>query len=118
MTFISPVFWLILVLATIGVLGGFGLFARWCSFSPAVRRPQLDKLCLGMTMSEVVALIGQPRELKRTADGVSLWIYGSPMKRHVLMMQFNAQDKLQSFAHGIPGQSRRAPFPYDPNHEP
>ena len=117
MTLQSNEFWLIVMLALLGVLAGFGLFARWCSFSPAVRRAQMEKLCVGMTTSEVVALVGQPRVVKKSAEGVSQWIYGAPMKRHVLMMQFNRRDKLQSFAHGIPGQGRRTPFPHDSSHE-
>ena len=104
-------FWLVALICTIAVLGGFGLFARWCSFSPAVRRQQLDKLRLGMTTAEVVALIGQPRESTQTPDGIRQWVYGSRMKRHVLIMQFTVNDKLQSFAHGIPGASRHSnPF--------
>jgi hypothetical protein len=105
-------FWLVALIITICVLGGFGFFARWCSFSPAVRRDQLEKLRVGMTTGEVVALIGQPRESKQGSDGVRQWIYGSRMKRHVLIMQFSPKDKLQSFAHGIPGASRQpSPFP-------
>ena len=104
-------FWLVALIITIGVLGGFGFFARWCSFSPAVRRGQLDKLRVGMTTAEVVALIGHPRENKQNADGVRQWIYGSRMKRHVLIMQFSPNDKLQSFAHGVPNTSRQnTPF--------
>lgn len=105
-------FWMVALIATICVLGGFGVFARWCSFSPAVRREQLEKLRLGMTTAEVVTLIGQPREAKQGPDGLRQWIYGSRMKRHVLIMQFSSTDKLQNFAHGIPGASRqRSPFP-------
>jgi outer membrane protein assembly factor BamE (lipoprotein component of BamABCDE complex) len=111
-TFQSIEFWLVALIVTICLLGGFGVFARWCSFSPAVRRDQLEKLRLGMTTAEIVALIGQPRESKQTAEGARQWIYGSRMKRHVLIMQFSAKDKLQSFAHGVPGEARRAnPFP-------
>ena len=117
MTIQSTEFWLLALLATVGLLGGFGLFARWCSFSPAVRREQLEKICVGMTASEIVALIGQPREVRRTAEGIGQWIYGSRMKRHVLMMEFNSRDKLQSFAHGVPGQGRGSPYPYDSHHE-
>ena len=117
MTLQSNEFWLLVMLALLGVLGGFGLFARWCSFSPAVRRAQLDKICVGMTTSEVVALIGQPRKVKQADKGVRQWTYGSRMKRHVLMMEFTPNDKLQSFAHGVPGQGRRTPFPYDSSHE-
>ena len=110
-------FWLVALLALIGLLVGFSLFARWCSFSPAVREEQLEKICVGMTTSEVVAIIGQPRAVKQVPDGSRQWIYGSRIKRHVLMMQFSPRDKLQSFAHGIPGQGRRTPFPYDSSHE-
>jgi hypothetical protein len=105
-------FWMVALLITIGILGGFGVFARWCSFSPAVRREQLEKLRLGMTTAEVVAIIGQPREIKQSAGSAREWIYGSRMKRHVLLLQFSPQDKLQNFAHGVPGASRKSnPFP-------
>ena len=101
-------FWLVALIATICVLGGFGAFARWCSFSPAVRRTQLEKLRLGMTTAEVVAVVGQPRENKQSVDGAKQWIYGSRMKRHVLIMEFSSTDKLQNFAHGVPGASRQS----------
>ena len=117
MAFQSNEFWLVAMIGLIGVVGGFGLFTRWCAFSPAVRRAQLEKLCLGMTSAEVVALIGQPRSVKQMPDGRH-WAYGSRMKRHVLMMKFSEEDKLQSFAHGVPGEGRHTPFPYDSRHEP
>ena len=105
-------FWLVALIVTICLLGGFGVFARWCSFSPAVRREQMEKLRVGMTTGEVVALIGHPRESTQGVDGIRQWIYGSRMKRHVLIMQFSSSDRLQSFAHGIPGASKHPnPFP-------
>jgi len=115
-TFLSNELWLIVMIATLCVLGGFGLFARWCAFSPAVRRDDLDKLRVGMTSAEVVAIVGQPRDARDGSEG-PVWIYGSTMKRHVLMMQFNKSNKLLSFAHGVPGAGQRVAAPYDSRHE-
>ena len=108
-------FWLVALILTIVVVGGFGLFVRWCTYSPAVRGDQLDKMRVGMTTAEVVAVLGQPR-LSQWAKGKQnlTWIYGLPMKRHALVLEFNAQDKMVSFAHGVPGEERRQrrnPFP-------
>jgi hypothetical protein len=112
MTLQSVELWLVALILTIVVVGGFGMFTRWCAGSPAVRREQLEKLRVGMTTAEVVAVLGQPRETKHAADGQRQWIYGSPLKRHVLLMEFSAKDKMLRFAHGIPGANRqRSPFP-------
>jgi hypothetical protein len=85
------------------------VFARWCAQSPAIPRLHLEKLRLGMTPSEIVALLGEPREVRHTPEGRLQWIYGSRMKRHVLMMEFNSDDRLQVFAHGVPSTHRRPP---------
>jgi outer membrane protein assembly factor BamE (lipoprotein component of BamABCDE complex) len=114
--FLSNELWLVVLIGMICVLGGFGLFARWCAFSPAVRREKLEDLRVGMTTAEVVAIVGQPRDTREAPEG-RVWIYGSRMKRHVLMMQFNQSNKLQSFAHGVPGANHRTPAPYDSRHE-
>jgi outer membrane protein assembly factor BamE (lipoprotein component of BamABCDE complex) len=104
--------WLVALVLTICVVGGFGAFARWCGSSPAVRRDRLDKLRVGMTTAEVVAVIGQPRERRHAANGNCAWVYGSPMKRHALLVEFNPQDRMLSFTHGVPGAIRhRNPFP-------
>ena len=107
-------FWMVALLVMICVVGGFGLFARWCAFSPAVRRDQLDKMRVGMTTAEIVAVLGQPRDSRWATDKKNLtWTYGAPMKRHVLILEFNSQDKMMSFTHGVPGEGRRRrnPFP-------
>jgi hypothetical protein len=110
--FQSVELWLVALVFTIIVVGGFGVFARWCSLSPAVRREQLEKLRVGMTSAEVVAIIGQPREFKQMSNGQRQWVYGSPMKRHMLLVEFSAHDRMLSFAHGVPGARRqRNPFP-------
>ena len=107
-------FWMVALLVMICVVGGFGLFARWCAFSPAVSRDQLDKMRVGMTTAEIVAVLGQPRLSRWATDKKNLtWTYGASMKRHVLILEFNSQDKMVSFVHGIPGQANRQrnPFP-------
>lgn len=105
-------FWLIALVLTIIVVGGFGVFARWCSMSPAVRREQLEKLRVGMTSAEVVAIIGQPRETREDRAGQRQWVYGSPMKRHALLVEFSAHDKMIGFTHGVPRtRPQRNPFP-------
>jgi hypothetical protein len=106
-------FWLVVLLGTICVVCGFGVFARWCAFGPAVRRDQLERLRVGMTSAEVVTLLGEPRDHRWATQNKNLtWTYGAPMKRHVLILEFSAHDVLLSFAHGVPGENRRQnPFP-------
>ena len=106
--FYSIEVWLVALVITICVIGGFGVFARWCSQAPAVARDRLDNLRVGMTAAEIVALLGQPRDVRHTPEGRREWIYGSRMKRHVLMMQFDSHDRLLVFAHGVPGSHRRS----------
>jgi hypothetical protein len=110
MSFQSIEFWLVALMITIAIVGSFGMFARWCATSPAVRPQQLDKLRVGMTAAEIVAIIGQPRAVKYEGEK-QRWTYGAPMKRNVLFCDFDG-DKLIGFTHGVPGQSRqRNPFP-------
>jgi hypothetical protein len=99
--------WMVALVITVCVIGGFGIFARWCAQSPAIPQRELDKLRLGMTSGEIVALLGKPREVRRSPENHVQWIYGSKLKRHILMMEFGASDKLQIFAHGVPGTHRR-----------
>jgi hypothetical protein len=101
--------WLIALVVLICVMGGFGVFARWCAESPAVPRRSLENLQVGMAAQEIVALLGPPREVRHPPEGPLQWIYGSRMKRHVLMMEFNADERMQVFAHGVPGTHRRPP---------
>ena len=101
--------WLAALVVSIFVIGGFGVFARWCAQSPAIPKRDLEKLQVGMTAPEIVALLGQPRETRHTPEGHLQWIYGSRMKRHVLMMEFNPDERLQIFAHGVPSTHRRTP---------
>jgi outer membrane protein assembly factor BamE (lipoprotein component of BamABCDE complex) len=108
----STEFWLAAIFVMIAIATGFGMFARWCAHSPAVRPDQMAKLCVGMTSAEVVAIIGQPRQTKVGEKGMRHWTYGAPMKRHALVIDFGPQDKMLSFTHGVPGQrqqSRRFP---------
>ena len=103
--------WLIALGLTTALLTGFGIFTRWCVLSPAVRADRLARLCVGMTTDEVTALLGRPREARTSPEGLRQWIYGSRMKRHVLLIEFTKQDTLQSFGHGVPGARRtRNPF--------
>jgi hypothetical protein len=94
--------WMVALAITISFMGGFGLFARWCSFSPAVPQTRLEQLRVGMTTSEVVALLGPPRENKAIENGHRQWLYGARMKRHILLIEFNSHDAIESFAHGVP----------------
>jgi outer membrane protein assembly factor BamE (lipoprotein component of BamABCDE complex) len=98
--------WLLALTITIGVLAGFGIFARWCSFSPAVPQKKIDQLRVGMKPDEIVSLLGPPRETKKSAEGHRLWVYGARVKRHVLLIEFDTHDALESFAHGVPGAHR------------
>jgi outer membrane protein assembly factor BamE (lipoprotein component of BamABCDE complex) len=95
--------WVIVAVLTVMLLAAYGVFARWCFYGPAVPRDKLNQLVVGATMEEVRRLLGPPRLLRPLPDGVREWVYGAPMKRHVLMLQFSADGKLQSFAHAVPG---------------
>jgi outer membrane protein assembly factor BamE (lipoprotein component of BamABCDE complex) len=95
--------WVIVAVLLMGLLVSYGFFARWCAYSPAVPRDQLNQLAVGTTMEDVRLLLGPPRLMRQLPDGFREWIYGAPMKRHVLMLQFSADGKLQSFAHAVPG---------------
>lgn len=98
--------WLIALLLTVMVLASFGIFARWCSFSPAVPRKKLEQLRVGMTSEEVTALLGTPRYSRLTNEGVRQWQFGAAMKRHVLVIEFNAHGRIEGFAHGVPPAKR------------
>lgn len=100
--------WLVALVITIAVLTGFGIFAHWCAASPAVRQRKLDLLQVGMTADEVRAALGPPRQTRTNDAGALTWVYGSPMKRHLLLLEFSEQGKLNGFAHGVPN-SRLAP---------
>ena len=100
--------WLVALAITVTVLAGFGIFARWCAFSAAVPATKLANLRVGMKAEEVVALLGPPRETRLSADGHRLWFYGARVKRHILLIEFNGHDTLESFAHGVPDQRRTA----------
>ena len=94
--------WLVALVVTVVLLASFGMFVRWCSLSPAVCRQKLDRLTIGMTPEEITALLGSPRQTRTSKEGLRQWIYGAPMKRHVLLIEFGTQNRLQSFAHGVP----------------
>ncbi len=98
--------WMVALAVTVAVLTGFGIFVRWCAFSPAVPAAKLETLRVGMTTEEVISLLGEPRERKRAANGSQQWTFGPRVKRHVLIIEFAASNKLQSFAHGVPVQRR------------
>jgi outer membrane protein assembly factor BamE (lipoprotein component of BamABCDE complex) len=100
--------WLITLVATVAILAGFGVFARWCSFSPAVPRRKLEELHVGMTTEQVQTLLGAPRDMMHQGDGSSQWVYGARMKRHMLIIEFNKKSVVQSFAHGVPDTRRAA----------
>lgn len=102
--------WLVALIATIVLIGGFGVFTRWAAYSPAVRRARLDELRVGMTVDEVSALLGHPRKKRLTSDGARQWVYGSVMKRHILLVEFTPCGRVEKFAHGVP-QSKRAGTP-------
>lgn len=95
--------WMFALVLTVTTLAGFGIFARWCAYSPAVPRDKLNRLAVGMTMEEVKLLLGPPRLRRGLPDDLKEWVYGVTMKRHVLMLQFGLDGKLQSFGHGVPG---------------
>ena len=99
--------WLIALVATVAILAGFGFFSRWCSFSPAAPRRKLEQLRVGMSMTDVREILGSPRDAVRVGDGPLQWVYGSRLKRHMLIIEFNSNEMVTSFAHGVPQSSRR-----------
>ena len=99
-------FWMVALAITVTLLAGFGVFSRWCAFSPAVKKARLDVLRVGMTMDEVTALLGAPRDCKRADNGVQFHVYGSRLKRHVLLLEFDRNGRLEKFAHGVPDLRR------------
>jgi outer membrane protein assembly factor BamE (lipoprotein component of BamABCDE complex) len=102
--------WLIALAATVAILAGFGLFSRWCSFSPAAPRRKLEQLRVGMSRTDVRNILGPPRDAMHVGDGPLQWVYGSRLKRHVLIIEFNGNEMVTSFAHGVPQSSRRGSF--------
>jgi outer membrane protein assembly factor BamE (lipoprotein component of BamABCDE complex) len=98
--------WLVALVATVTILTGFGMFSRWCTFSPAVPRRKLAQLTVGMTMEQVRALLGRPREESHQNNGVTQWTYGARAKRHLLIIEFNAGSTVIGFAHGVPDAGR------------
>lgn len=95
--------WIAVAVFTTLLLAGFGIFARWCAFSPAVPVERLNQLAVGMTTENVRLLLGPPRLIRHIPNDMREWVYGASMKRHVLMLQFGTGKKLQSFAHSVPG---------------
>jgi outer membrane protein assembly factor BamE (lipoprotein component of BamABCDE complex) len=108
--------WLAALAITVTLLAGFGMFARWCSVSPAVPVKKLELLRVGMTTDEVRAVLGAPRQMRMSDAGARTWVYGSAMKRHLLLIEFNEGGNLASFAHGIPPSRLHPPgAPPPPN---
>ena len=107
--------WLVALAITVFLLAGFGIFARWCSVSPAVPLDKLESLRVGMTTDEVRAMLGAPRQMKVSDAGAKTWVYGSAMKRHILLIEFSQGGKLDSFAHGVPPSRLARPGAPPPN---
>ena len=98
--------WIVALIVLVVLLGGFGTFSRWCLFSPAVKQARINALRVGMTLDEVTALLGEPRDCKRTDSGAQIRLYGFRMKRHVLYLEFNHEGRLERFVHGVPDLRR------------
>jgi outer membrane protein assembly factor BamE (lipoprotein component of BamABCDE complex) len=94
--------WIIVLAALAVIATGFSVFARWSAFGPAVRHRKLDTLRVGASMDEITALLGRPRERRDGEEGRQLWLYGSRLKRHVLVIEFDATGKMIQFIHGVP----------------
>jgi hypothetical protein len=108
----SNVFWIV-TLSVCGVIVlGFTIFARHCSFSPAVSYGKLEQLRVGMNRDDVTALLGAPRDRRAGEDRAETWVYGARWKRHVLVLQFNGES-LQTFVHAMPNEQRGGTFKED-----
>lgn len=102
----SKEFWIVLFAGVFSIYAGFTVFSRWCLNSPAVPIAKLNQLRVGMTMDEVRQLLGEPRRIT-TRDGRPEWQFGRPLKRHILVLRFDDQQRVRHFRH-LTG--------YDPEH--
>ncbi len=98
--------WLVALLLTVALWTAFGMFSRWCAFSPAVPQERMEKLTVGMSLDDVTSLLGQPRATHRGGEGMVSMIYGSRLKRQMLIVEFNRAGRVEQFAHGIPDKHR------------
>jgi outer membrane protein assembly factor BamE (lipoprotein component of BamABCDE complex) len=94
--------WTAALVATIVLIGGFSVFARWCLNSPAVRQDKLEALRVGMSEDEIKALLGEPRTKRHGDKGDECWVYGAQWKRHVLVVEMNRLGIVSQFVHGVP----------------
>lgn len=105
-----PEIWIGAGLATLAVVVGFSIFARWCAHSPAVGRQKLEALQVGMSVDQVRTLLGEPRQKKPGDKGEEFWIYGSQWKRHLLVVEFNGTGKMREYVHGVPHFRKKKQF--------
>jgi hypothetical protein len=54
----------------------------------------------------VRALLGETREKREDDKGHQFWMYGSRLKRHVLVIEFDAARKVIQFVHGVPSEHK------------
>lgn len=94
--------WTVALVATIFVIGGFSVFARWCLNSPAIRGKKLESLQVGITAAELKALLGEPRMKRPNEKGNDYWVYGARWKRHLLVVEVNPAGIVTEFMHGVP----------------
>ncbi len=89
-------FWLLAFGAVLAIYGVFMAFSRWCLNSPAVPAEKLSRLRLGLLEREVVELLGKPFR-EGTWRNLPEWHYGHRLKRHLLILRFDAGGRLRHF---------------------
>jgi hypothetical protein len=103
----SKVVWIAFFGGVILIYALFMVFARWCYGSPAVPMASLKRLRVGMDTQEVRQLLGPPRA-EVIQETTRVWRYGHRLKRHVLMVSFDASGRVLQFEHGAPPEPEHA----------
>ena len=102
MTWFTLEMWLVALAITIALIGGFSSFARWCISGPAVAQRKINSLRIGMSQDDIRALLGEPRETRPGENEHEFWLFGSRFKRHLLVIEFDANHRMKEFVHGVP----------------
>lgn len=80
------------------IYGGFLVFSRSCLRSPAVPPERAEQLRVGMTMDEVLALLGRPLR-EKSVESNAEWHFGHRLKRHLLVVRFGKDRRVLQFEH-------------------
>lgn len=95
----SPLVWIVVGLATAAISLGFTRFVRWTRECGAVPEHKLAQLQPGMTMPEVEALLGKPRQTGWSQNKMPQWTYGPAIKDYVLLVEFDEDMRVRNTLH-------------------